>query len=521
MRLRPFIILAAVCCSWGSASAGITLPAVFSDHMVLQRDLPLRVWGQADPGESVHCQIESHSATAVAGSDGRWSLELEPMPAGGPWTVTVQGDGDPVVLKDVYIGEVWLCSGQSNMVWPVSRSADADRETSAANHPLIRMFHVKSGHAQQPQHDCAGSWSVCGPQTVGQFSATAYFFGRWLHSRLDVPIGLLNSSVGGTPIESWTSLSAQQDNFAIKPVLTKWQADADAFRQDDADQAFEVAMQKWSVRAEAAKAAGRRPPRKPRRAASPRLSNGYPGALFNGKINPLAGYGIRGAIWYQGERNTRSGFPQLYGDQLKTLIGDWRQRWGQGDFPFAWVQLPNYMKRQTQPSETSGWVLVQEAMLKTLHQVERSGMAVTIDVGEASDIHPKNKQAVGKRLARWALNDVYDVDWGDAMGPIYRQFTSQVVNGERRTTVAFQHADTGLVVADGEDLRGFAVAGEDRVFHWATARLEGDVVVLTCDEVPSPIAVRYSWASNPIGNLFNKSGIPASPFRTDDWDESP
>lgn len=494
--------------------AEVTLPATFSDHMVFQRDTPISVWGWADPGEAVTGTIANQQFEATAGGDGHWSAKLKPLSVGGPLTMKVRGADSEIMINDVYVGEVWLCSGQSNMAMTVNRVTNAEQEAASADYPKIRMFKVNSAHAPTPQDRCVGDWSVCSPQTVNGFSATAYFFGRSLHKELDVPIGLINSSVGGTSIESWTSMPAQEAVSAIQPRLDAWkQADAD-FDADAAKERYEKALEQWEKRRAKAKEAGKPTPRRPRQAAQPREDRNYPANLFNGKINPLIPYTIRGAIWYQGENSSGRGFAHLYHDQLKTLIADWRERWGQGDFPFAWVQLPNFRQPQQHPNETSGWVLVQEGMLKTLC-VPNTGMAVTIDIGEAGDIHPRNKQDVGKRLALWALATVYDKDVAPT-GPIYRSCKRD----GNRIVVKFDHACGGLVTKDGEDPKGFVIAGADRKFVWAEAKIEGDTVVVSSTDVSEPASVRYAWAANPICNLYNKSGLPASPFRTDDWDES-
>ena len=494
--------------------AEVTLPAMFSDHMVLQRDMPVAVWGWADPGETITVIVADQQSEATADEKGRWSAKLKPLSVGDPLTMLVRGADSGIVISDVNVGEVWLCSGQSNMAMTVNRVTNAEQEAASANYSKIRMFKVNSGHALEPQDRCVGDWSMCSPETVNAFSATAYFFGRSLHKELDIPIGLINSSVGGTSIESWTSMPAQGAVPAIKPRLDAWkQVDAD-FDADAAKVRFEKAMEQWEKRRAKAKEAGKPAPRRPRQSAQPHQDRNYPSNLFNGKINPLIPYTIRGAIWYQGENSSGRGFAHLYHDQLKTLIADWRDRWGQGDFPFAWVQLPNFKQPQEQPDETSGWVLVQEGMLKTLC-VANTGMAVTIDIGEANDIHPRNKQDVGKRLAQWALASVHGEDIAPT-GPIYRSCTRD----GNRIVIDFDHACGGLVAKGGEDLKGFVIADKDRKFVWADAKIEGETVIVSSPDVPEPASVRYAWAANPICNLYSKAGLPASPFRTDDWDES-
>ncbi|MCA9201602.1 MAG: sialate O-acetylesterase, partial [Planctomycetales bacterium] len=471
--------------------AELTLPAVFSDHMVLQRDKPVKIWGWATAGKEVTGRFASQQFATEADAEGRWTAILEPMKAGGPFSLTVAGDGSTAKVEDVYVGEVWLCSGQSNMAMTVNRAANFEQEAAAAKFPQIRMFKESSAHATEPQEKPAGSWTVCSPETVAGFSATAYFFGRELHQELGVPVGLVNSSVGGTSIESWTSMPAQVNAPGVQPRLQAWRSDDEAFDADAAQARYEQALKAWEKRRDAAKAAGTPIPRRPAQPTQPRQDRNYPSNLFNGKINPLVGYTIRGAIWYQGENNAGRGYAHVYEAQLRTLIGDWRTRWGQGDFPFAWVQLPNFRAEQREPSETSGWVLVQEAMLKTL-AVPHTGMAITIDIGEANDIHPRNKQDVGKRLALWALHDVYEKDVV-ASGPVFKSARRD----GNQMVIEFDHVGEGLKSRESE-LTGFAIAGKDREFHWAEAKIDGpNRVIVSSPSVPEPAAVRYAWAANP------------------------
>ncbi|MEZ6125369.1 MAG: sialate O-acetylesterase [Planctomycetaceae bacterium] len=509
--IRHLFLTGLVLCSLSETSqAALTLSALFSDSMVLQRDQPVKVWGWASPDASVTVAIGDQKHTVRAEASGRWMATLEPMSAGGPHTLTVSDGRSTTTVSDVLIGDVWLCSGQSNMAMTVSRSRDAEAEQAAAKFPQIRMFRESSGPAAEPQEKCSGSWSVCSPETVGSFSATAYFFGRRLHQELGVPIGLINSSVGGTSIESWTSLDAQQQVPELEPRLAAWNSDDKNFDEAKATSAYEKNLERWKTSVAEAKEAGKPAPRKPSPPVRPRSDRNFPANLFNGKIAPLVGYTIKGAIWYQGENSAGRGFSHLYGTQLKTLISDWRARWGQGDFPFGWVQLPNFRNAQVQPVEDSGWVLVQEGMLKTLKE-PHTGMAVTIDVGEAGDIHPKDKQTVGHRMAQWALSSVYGKDILP-MGPI---FSKADFRNDGSVQIQFQYA-AGLHAVDGKVL-GFAVAGKDQKFVAADAVIEGESVVVRSSEVSQPASVRYAWAANPVISLYSSAQIPASPFRTDDW----
>lgn len=514
LRLSCTLFVATIATS--TAFGDVKLPAIFGDHMVLQQGRTVPVWGWADAGEKVTVAIGGQTKSATAGKDGKWKIELDKLSSSKPLTMTVTGK-NKVTISDILIGEVWLASGQSNMAMRVNRCKDFDKEQAAAKFPSIRMFTVGRKPMASPQADCTGRWVVCSPSTVAGFSATAYFFGRKLHRELKVPVGLINSSVGGTPVEAWTSLkvqtaakskSAANTDKTIGYVLTKWQKLIANWDGSAAQKQYEQRLARWKTRAKKARAAKKRPPRRPRKPVDPKLSTHRPANLFNGMINPLVPFAIRGAIWYQGEHNASREYPELYGVQLALMINDWRTRWNQGDFPFLWVQLPNFRTQQKKPVEPSGWVTVQEQMLNTL-SVKNTGMAITIDVGEARDIHPKNKQDVGNRLALWALGTTYKKDLVYS-GPIFQ--SAKFDDG--RAVLTFKHAGDGLKAKDGE-LRGFAVAGPDGKFVFAKAKAAGKKVTVWSDQVKKPTAVRYAWAANPVCNLVNSAGLPASPFRTD------
>lgn len=478
IRLLAFLWSLALATSLSAAD--LKLAALFSDHMVLQREKAVPVWGWADPGEKVTVTFGGQTKTATADSSGKWLVRLDPMPASAEsreLIVTSSRPGRKVAVTDVLIGEVWIGSGQSNMAMKVAGALDFPKEQAAANLPHIRMFTEESPAANAPRSDASGSWAICAPDTLGKFSATLFFFGRELHRELDVPVGLINSSVGGTAIQLWIAAETQ----AAVPELKA------------AEQA-------------APKAEGKPAPKKPANPAA--AQKGGPGGLFNGKIAPLIPYALRGVVWYQGEANTKSSHPELYQPQLTTLITDWRKRWGD-EFFFAWVQLPNF----TNPGE--GWPRVREAMLKTL-RLPRTGMAVTIDIGMTNNIHPLNKQEVGRRLSLWALGDVYQKKVTSTCGPLpagHEVKASEII-------LAFSHTDGGLRAREGE-LTGFEIAAADRAWKPAVARVEGDKVIVSHPDVAKPVAVRYAWAATPTCNLVNGAGLPASPFRTDDWSASP
>ena len=505
---RMILVILIVALGAGSAFADVTLPAVFSDHMVLQHGRAVSVWGWAEAGEKVTVSIAGRSVSCVAGSDGRWQVRLEALAPGGPHVLTVSGTNS-LTVDDVLVGDVWLCSGQSNMAMAVCSAMNSEQEQAAANHPQIRHFKTASRAVPEPQDRCDGSWAVCSPETVGTFTATGYFFGRELHKQLDIPIGLINSSWGGTAVEAWTSWSAQEDLRPLKSLHKEWADKISAYDADKARVQLEQNLDTWKNRAAKARAAGRKPPRKPTLAADPAVNPNRPANLFNGMIHPLIPYGIRGAIWYQGERNTHGEISKSYGLQLEAMIYDWRSRWGY-EFPFAWVQLPNFTDPQVEPVESTGWVIVREGMLKTL-DLSQTGMAITIDIGDAGNIHPKNKQDVGRRLAKWALAEVYGKP-GVSSGPLYKSMAKK----GGAIVVNFDNVARGLV-SKGDKLVGFTVAGADRKFVWADAKIVGDTVVVSSPKVKAPAAVRYAWAPNPKCNLYNSAGLPAGPFRTDNW----
>lgn len=488
-------------CLISAASANVTLPSIFSDHMVLQRGINLPVWGVADPGERIIVTVEQNSPllnwgsggiytidkqlkNVTADSRGKWSIVLDPLMAAGPVVFMVQGRNS-LALKDVLAGEVWLCSGQSNMEMRVDRARNNTSEMRAANYYNIRGFTVPEKAANMPQPNATSKWIVCSPETVGSFSATSYFFGRELNKQLDEPIGLIQSSYGGTPIEAWTSVSAQKAVPELANIIDSFNETVVRFNKTAINNITNILT------------------------ANSNISPMSPGRLYDGMIAPLAPYAIRGAIWYQGESNIGD---KIYGLQLKTLIANWRQDWLEGDFPFLFVQLPNYGRPQIYPSEgVEGWQLLREAFLKTL-AVPNTGMAVTIDIGEGNNVHPENKQDVGKRLAQWALAKVYSKDLV-ASGPLYKSMQKQ----GSKIVLQFDYVNDGLMFK-GDTLKGFAIAGEDKKFVWGDARIEQDSVVVSSPMVSNPVAVRYAWASNPSEcNLYNKAGLPASPFRTDDW----
>ncbi|MGC9319205.1 MAG: sialate O-acetylesterase, partial [Armatimonadota bacterium] len=451
----------------------------------------------------------------AADEDGRWMVRLDPIESEVPLTVTISGSNE-IVLSNVVIGDVWICSGQSNMVWPVARSLNAEDEIADANHPMIRLCQVQRATAQEPIDEVAAQWQPCTPETVPNFSAVGYFFGRDLHEQTGVPIGLISTNWGGTPVEAWTSREKLAGDPAFQPLLESWQTRLAAYPEALARYESET-LPAWEKQVTEAREKGEQPPRKPSPPEGPD-SPRRPGNLFNAMIHPLIPYGIAGAIWYQGEANAHGGVngAWIYQRLFSAMIRDWRERWGQGDFPFAWVQLANFRAVREEPGP-SAWADLREAQTRTL-SLPATGMALAIDVGDAADIHPTDKQTVGHRLALWALATVYGQDVV-YQGPTYE---SMDVEGSR-IRIHFANINGGLRrgVTDNapypSPLLGFQIAGRDRRWVWADAEIQGDTVLAWSDQVRNPVAVRYAWADNPVANLYNDAGLPAVPFRTDRW----
>jgi len=497
----------AVCWAAGWQAQALSMPSIFGDHMVLQQGKDLPIWGTAEPGEHVRVRLGGRSERTVADEQGNWRITFAPRGPSHPLTMKVSGDEETLEFEDVLIGEVWVCSGQSNMQWTVANSNNSLLEMEQADYPQLRMFSVERTASAAPQKDCVGSWKVCTPENVPEFSAVGYFFGRELHGALGTPVGMIHTSWGGTPAESWTTLESLVKDPLLSPIQERWVAQQAA--DDAAKAAYEAAHAAWQQAADAAKASGAEAPAEPEAPTLTNRDSWMPGGLYNAMIAPLVPYAIQGAIWYQGESN--AGRAYQYRTLFPTMIRDWRASWNQGDFPFLFVQLANFQGRGSAPSE-SAWAELREAQSMTLDACANTGQAVTIDIGHMTDIHPRNKQEVGRRLALNALATTYGQDIPYS-GP---QYAAMAINGNA-VTLSFEHTAYGLQTYDQGKLVGFSIAGEDRKFVWADAKIEGNTVIVSSEAVAAPVAVRYAWADNPECNLYNGVGLPASPFRTDDW----
>lgn len=504
--LRPLAILGSlgIVAALAPGALAAELAAIFADHMVLQRDQPLRVWGSGAVGERIEVAFAGQRSTCEADGNGAWAVTVGPTAAGGPFELTIAAKSGDVKLEDVLVGEVWLASGQSNMDWPVKQSLDAPSEMAGADRQTIRLFKGERVYADAPSSAVRGVWEACTPESVGDFSAVAYTFARELSERLGVPVGVMQVAWGGSALEAWMSeesLAASAEGRQRLEDLPHLRENYDRVLADFRRQEAELARL-----AEQAKTTGAPAPA--------RLVPGYgvrqkewPCGLFNGMIHPLVGFPIRGVIWYQGEANTAR--PREYSVLFPAMITDWRTRWGQGDFPFLFVQIANYRDRGSQPRDHD-WARLREAQTRAL-ELPNTGMAVAIDVGEADNIHPANKREVGRRLSLLAADVVY----GQPLQSQSPRMGALRIDGNR-AIVSFTHT-YGSLTARGEAVRGFALAGPDGRFEWADAVIQGEDVVLSSPAVPQPVAVRYGWDGNPDVNLYNAAGLPAVPFRTDDW----
>jgi len=472
--------------SWTTANADVTLPKVIGSNMVLQRDLSVPIWGWAEEGEKVTVSFAGQTKMTETGKNGKWMVKLDKLKASPkPAKLTIKGKNE-ITIENILVGEVWICSGQSNMEWSIRQSVNAKEEIAASDHPNIRLFNVP-GHTTSPlpKEKGAGSWQVCSPKTSSGFSAVGYYFGRRLQKELNVPIGLIGSNWGGTRIEPWTTLAG----FQSVPELSKIAQQVKGYKENT------------------------------------RVGGGTPSAIYNSMVHPLTPFAMRGAIWYQGESN--GGEHMTYYHKKHALVNGWRKAFQNKDLGFYWVQLANFRQPNKNPAGGDGWAKIREAQTKAL-DIPHTGMAVAIDLADAhnpNDIHPRNKQDVGGRLAQWALHQTYDKKDLVPTGPLYK---SHAIKGDK-VHISFDHVGKGLIVGKkikleptaevkGGKLEHFSIAGEDKKWVWADAKIEGDTVVVSSKEVKKPVAVRYGFTMNPANaNLYNKDGIAASPFRTDDW----
>ena len=499
--------------------AELSVPHFFSNHMVLQRVRPAAIWGKATAGAEIKISFKGQSATTQTGADGKWRTQIQTGPADATGaTLTITTGTDKILIADVLVGEVWFASGQSNMFYTMNRSPEYAALIAESNHPGLRMFNAPLVTAAENQDDIEGAWQTTTPETTSGFSAVAFFFARKLHLELGIPVGVIKSAWGGKPVETFTSREALNTLPATKALVDATLKDAASYDQAKADTAYATKLEQWKTTMAAAKGKSpeerKRLPKKPDAPKPPLLTEGKPGVLFASMIHPFTGYTMRGAIWYQGEGNAKAGAVP-YDQTLPLMINDWRQRWND-EFSFYYVQLASYHAPSTAPGTPDSWALTQDRMRLVLATTPKTGMAIINDVGEANDIHPKNKKDPGERLARWALAK----DYGQTLtysGPLFQ--SSQTLDNAIRVT--FDQSGSGLKSRDGGPLKRFEIAGPDKVWHWADAKIDSpNSVLVSSPQVKQPAAVRYAWAANPEGaNLVNSEGLPTSVFRTDNWND--
>jgi len=520
------------------AHANVTLHGIFTDHMVLQRDIPVSVFGTAEPGEKVTVAFSprpgsgqaGQEKSTTAGKDGSWSVKLDAMKAcTNSAAMTVEGK-NKLTLNDIVIGDIWVCSGQSNMEFGLG-GCNRQEDVSQANFPLMRQFHQDKRASPLPLKDARSSWAVCTPQSAPGFTAVGFYFGRKIHQETGIPIGLIKTAWGGTKIEPWVSPDGLASVSELAEEQKKVENQVKEYREKMASSL--TSLETYIADTRKAIANNAELPAMPEIPRQPGSGSGDWHALYNGMIHPYIQFPIKGAIWYQGESNGGEG--DSYFQKKRALIGGWRKAWNVGEFPFYFVQLANFQQPNNNPEGGDGWAKVRMAQMKTL-TIPNTGMAVIIDladVGNPGDIHPKNKRDVGERLALWSLARDYGKKDLVYSGPLYREMkvegSPSTGSGQAKIRIIFDNVDSGLCVATkkGYDpmvkdpqgkLQKFAIAGEDKKWVWADAVIDGKTVVVSSPGVPKPVAVRYAFTMNPDGcNLYNNEGLPASPFRTDDW----
>jgi sialate O-acetylesterase len=501
--MKREIIVALLSCAL-PLMADVTPSALFSDHMVLQSGMSVPVWGKAEPGEKVTVSIQGQTQAATADAAGKWMLRLPNLKAGGPLEMTISGR-NTLTVKDVLIGEVWLGSGQSNMEFTVSKKVarfaglvNEDEEIAAANYPKIRMFTEKQSKKYDPQTELAGEWKICTPENAPGFSAVGYLFSRDLQRELGgTPVGFITAAFGASTAESWIRRQTLLSDAQLRPMVEKFDTLVAFYKDHPGAKAADAPGAPQTINS--------RPGKMDAPLRDPVQDQHQPTVLFNGMVSPLIPYAIRGALWYQGESivGGKAGVA-LYGHVMETLVKDWRALWGEGDFPFYAVQLPALGNVSNNP-------MVREQQAEIL-SLPKTGLAVTIDIGDPKDVHPHNKAPLGERLTKIAMANVYGrkIEYS---GPIYQSMKAE---GDS-IRITFSHA-AGLTAKDGP-LKWFQIAGEDRKFVDAEARIEGGSVVVRAAGISKPAAVRYAWDNYPEGcNLYNGADLPAMPFRTDRWD---
>ena len=484
------------------SNAQIKLPSIFGDHMVLQQKQDNPVWGWAEPNEKITVEINGQSHATIADAKGNWRVVLKPIPVGGPYKMNIQGKSSMFFFEDVLVGEVWICSGQSNMQLELQNTNSGELAIATANYPNIRIITVPTVGTSEPQNDFNGAWEAASPESIPNFSAIGYFFGQRLHHALGVPIGLIDNAWGGSAAEAWVNRAVIESDKNYTDLMTSWKKLEQTYSYDEEIKKWQKAIVAWE--------ANKNEENMPRKPGNLLTGNHRPANIYNGVLHPTIGYGIKGVIWYQGESN--AGRSYQYRDLFPLMIQNWRNEWKQGDFPFYYVQLADFMAEPKEPEE-SGWAELREAQTMTKDRLTNVGEAVIIDLGEGRDIHPRNKQVVADRLVRIALARDYNKDI-IYEGPSYQTMEVKA----DKILLTFGNVGQGLYSFDTKEPQGFAIAGADKKFVWADAKIISEnQMELSSEAISNPIAVRYAWANNPVCNMYNRDGLPMTPFRTDTW----
>lgn len=505
-----FILTCSLSCA--SLHAELKLPAIIGDHMVLQQKQSNPIWGWDTPGTKITVSFAGQTKSAEAGADGKWTVKLDAVPANAEaQTIKIAAGTQNVEIQDVLVGEVWMCSGQSNMQMQLQGDWNGDLEAQAAHFKNLRLITVPTVGAQEFKTDFKGAWTSATPESTPGFSAVGYLFGRYIHQVVGVPVGLINNSWGASAAEAWVRRESLEKDPRFATLMENTVKTETHSVTEKAKTDYETALAKFKEATEKAKAEGKPAPKNAPKPPEAWLSSQFrPGNIFAAMVHPTLGYGMKGVIWYQGESNASRAWE--YAQLFPFMIEQWRKEWNQPDLSFYWVQLADYLKEEAKPGE-SNWAELRESQTKTM-SLPNTGQAVIIDLGEGKDIHPKNKHDVAARLVRWALAKDYGIKI-PYRSPEYKSMEIQ----ENKVTLTIDCFGSGLRAFDVEEAIGFAVCGEDKVWQWAKGKVLGnDKVELTCEQVPKPVAVRYAWATNPVCNLTSKEGLPLTPFRTDDFE---
>lgn len=509
------LIIGFFLCLFSTLYSELRVSSVFSSGMVLQREQVNPIWGWSDNNMEIHISFAGDTYSTVSNQEGYWKINLSPKPANALGQVMHIESGDNrIVINDILFGEVWLCSGQSNMQWSLYNSFDSDLELLSANYPQIRLLSIPHYGSQKAQNDFEGHWQAVRPESAKQFSAIGYYFGKTLHKSLNVPIGLIDNSWGGSTCEAWIPLDVLESMEAGRFYIKHFEKVMNDFDPDQASLDYGKKLNTWRTDLKLARERGLPEPRKPWKKSNPFTGQHRPANLYNGVLHPIIGYGIKGVIWYQGEGNVKRAFD--YRNIFPKMIETWRKHWEQGDFPFYWVQIADYLDESIDPPKVSLFAELRESQTLTLNKLPNVGQAVIIDLGEGRDIHPRNKKGVADRLARIALAR----DYGFEIACKNPSYASMEIEGDF-IILDFHDIGEQLYSLDSSELIGFTICGSDEVFVNAQAGIiNGSKIKVWADGISEPVAIRYAWANNPICNLYGQTGstlLPLTPFRTDSF----